>query len=127
MLNESIDSLATGDYTVTRRLAGTFTDGIYNGGGATSTFTINAVVESATGLQRVVGGNETRADDSGQRTNDIRVIYTRTELFTRTPTHEPDLITIKGRQYTIWRVEPWDLTGEIHYRALATLKTSGGS
>ncbi len=127
MLNDSIDSLATGDYVVTRRAVGSFTDGIYNGGGATTSFSINAVMEPATGLQRVVGGQETRADDDGQRTNDIRVLYTRTELFARTPSYEPDLVTIGGRQFTVWRVEMWDLSGEVHYRALCTLKTSGGS
>lgn len=126
-LNESIDGLLTGTYTVTRQLVGTYTDGIYSGGGTTSSFTVEAVVEPATGLQRVVGGYEMRMDDDGQRTNDIQVIYTRTELYTRRPTHEPDLITIKGRQYTVWRVESWDLSGEVHYRALATLKTSGAS
>lgn len=127
MLNESIDSLATGTYTVTRRAAGSYTDGIYNGGGAATTLTIEAVVEPATGLQRVVGGDEMRHDDSGQRTNNIQVVYTRTQLYTRKPAQEPDLITIDGRQYTVWRVEAWNLSGEVHYRVLCTLKTSGAS
>lgn len=125
MLNESIDSLATGDYTVTRTLLGSFTDGVYTSG-ATSTLSINAVVESATGLQRVVGGYEMRMDAQGQRATDIRVIYTRTELLTRNHTHEPDRIQIDGDDFTIFRCEPWDLTGEVHYRALATRATQGG-
>jgi hypothetical protein len=127
MLNESIDSLATGTYLVTRQAVGSYADGIYNGGGATSTLTIEAVVEPATGLQRVVGGDETRSIASGQHTNDIQVVYTRSPLYARTPTNEPDLITIRSRQYTVWRVESWDLSGEVHYRALCTLKTAGGS
>lgn len=126
-LNESIDGLLTGTYTVTRRAVGTMVDGIYSGGGATTTFAMPAVVEPATGLQRVVGGYEMRSDNDGQRTNDIQVIYTRTELYTRRPTHEADLVTIGGRQYTVFRVEAWNLSGEIHYRALATLKTAGAS
>jgi len=126
-LNESIDSLATGTYTVTRKTAGTYTNGIYSGGGATTTLTIEAVVEPATGLQRVVGGDEMRMDDQGQRTNDIQVIYTRSQLYTRSPGYEPDLITIRGRQYTVFRVESWDLDGEVHYRALATRKGQGAS
>jgi hypothetical protein len=126
-LNESIDGLSTGTYTVTRRAASAFTDGIYPGGGSASTFSIAAVVEPATGLQRVVGGYEMRSDNDGQRTNDIQVIYTRTELYTRRPTHEADLVTIGGRQFTVFRVESWNLSGEVHYRALATLKTSGAS
>ena len=125
MLNESIDSLATGDYVVTRKLLGAFTDGIYVSG-ATSTFTINAVVESATGLQRVVGGYEMRMDAQGQRATDIRVIYTRTQLRTRDHLYEPDRITIDDDQFTIFRCEPWDLNGETHFRALATRVTGGG-
>ncbi len=126
-LNESIDGLLTGSYLVTRKTAGSMTDGIYSGGGSTTTFSMAAVVEPATGLQRVVGGYEMRSDNDGQRTNDIQVIYTRVELYTRRPTHEADLVTVRGRQYTVFRVESWDLSGEVHYRALATLKTSGAS
>ena len=130
-LNESIDALATGTYTVTRRLKGSYTDGIYTAG-SSSTLTISAVVESATGLQRVVGGFEMRTDNDGQHANDIRVIYTRTELFTRSDSYEPDLISLNGRNYTIFRCEPWDLafyeTGnEVHYRALATRVTQGAT
>jgi hypothetical protein len=129
-LNESIDSLATGDYTVTRKAVGTFTDGIYSGGGSTTTFTIRAVQEPATGLQRVTGGFEMISGYDGQHTNDVRVLYTRTELKTRSQTTEADRVTINGRQYTVFRCEPWDLAkdasnNEVHYRALCTLDTDG--
>jgi len=130
-LNESIDSLATGDYTVTRRATGAWVKGIYTPG-ASSTFTIRAVMEPATGLQRVVGGFEMISGYDGQHTNDIRVLYTRTELKVRSPNTEPDLVTINGRQYTVFRCEPWDLAkdaanNEVHYRALCTLNTNGAS
>jgi hypothetical protein len=129
-LNDSIDALATGTYTVTRRVRGSYTDGVYSGPGTTTTFTISAVQEPATGLQRVTGGDETRSDEQGRRTNDIRVLYTRTELFAETSGYEPDLVTINGRQYSVWRCEPWDLayyeaSNEVHYRALATRVTQG--
>lgn len=130
-LNESIDSLATGTYTVTRRATGSYTDGNYTAGSA-STFTISAVVEPATGLQRVTGGFEMISMYDGQHTNDVQVVYTRTELKARSPGTEPDLITIRNRQYTIFRCEPWDLAkdganNEVHYRALCTLDTDGAS
>lgn len=131
-LNDSIDALATGTYTITRRARGTYTDGVYSGPGATTTFTISAVQESATGLQRVTGGDETRADEQGRRTNDVRVIYTRTQLFAESDAYEPDIITINGKQYRIWRCEPWDLayyegSNEVHYQALATKITQGST
>lgn len=130
-LNESIDSLATGDYTVTRTLKGAYVDGIYTPG-ATSTLTIRAVMEPATGLQRVVGGFEMISGHQGRTTNDIRVLYTRTQLFAQTPTHDPDLVTINGRQFTVFRCEPWDLAkdaanNEVHYRALCTLDNDGAA
>lgn len=131
-LNDSIDSLATGQYTVTRKTKGTYTDGIYSGGGTTTTFAISAVQEPATGLQRVVGGFEMRAGEDGQKSNDIRVVYTRVELFTRSDAYEPDLISINGRNYTVFRCEPWDLASyeannEVHYRALVTRVTQGAT
>jgi hypothetical protein len=131
-LNETIDSLATGDYTVTRKTVGTTVDGIYLDNGTTTTFTIRAVNSPATGLQRVVGGFEMISGYDGQHTNDIRVLYTRTELYARSRTHNPDRVTISGRQYTVFRCEPWDLAqdatnNEIHYRALCTLDTDGSA
>ena len=130
-LNEAIDSLGTGTYTVTRRGAGTYTDGIWTVG-SSSTFTIDAVVEPATGLQRVTGGFEMISSYDGQHTNDVQVIYTRTELKARSPSTSPDLVTIRGRQYTVFRCEPWDLAkdgsnNEVHYRALCTLDADGAS
>lgn len=131
-LNDSIDALATGTYTVTRTARGTYTDGVYSGPGATTTLTISAVQESATGLQRVTGGDEMRADEQGRRTNDVRVIYTRTQLFAESDLYEPDIITINGKQYRVWRCEPWDLayyegSNEVHYQALATRVTGGST
>lgn len=130
-LNESIDALATGRYTVTRTAKGSYVDGIYTTGAA-STFIISAVQEPATGLQRVVGGFEMRTGADGQHSNDIRVIYTRIELFTRSDNYEPDLISINGRNYTVFRCEPWDLayyegSNEVHYRALASRVTQGAT
>lgn len=130
-LNESIDSLATGTYTVTRTAGGSYTDGIFTPGAA-STFTITAVIEPATGLQRVTGGFEMISQYDGQKTQDVQVVYTRTELKTRTGTTGPDKVTFRGRQYIVFRCEPWDLAkettnNEVHYRALMTLDNDGAS
>jgi hypothetical protein len=130
-LNESIDSLATGTYTVTRTAGGSYTDGIFTPGN-TSTFTITAVIEPATGLQRVTGGFEMISGYDGQKTQDVQVVYTRTELKTRTPLTGPDKVTFRGRQYVVFRCEPWDLAkdaanNEVHYRALMTLDNDGAS
>lgn len=131
-LNETIDALATGTYTVTRRLVGTYTDGVYSGPGASSTFSISAVLSPATGLGRVFGGFEMITDESGRKIHDIRVLYTRTELYTPNGTYEADLVTLNGRQYTVYIVEPWDLayyetSNEKHYKVLLTRVTGGST
>jgi hypothetical protein len=130
-LNESIDSLATGTYSVTRKSGGSWADGIWSPGG-TTTFSIVAVCEPATGLQRVTGGFEMVSGYDGQHVNDVRVLYTRTELRVRRGSQEPDTVTINGKPYTVFRCEPWDLakdgaSNEIHYRALITEDVDGAS
>lgn len=130
-LNEAIDSLGTGAYTVTRTTGETIVDGILVPG-TTSTFSINAVIEPATGLQRVTGGFEMISGYDGQKTQDVQVVYTRTQLNVRTPTTAPDQVTFRGRQYIVFRCEPWDLASygsnnEVHYRALMTLDNDGAA
>lgn len=132
-LNDTIDSLATGRYTVTRTTAGSYVDGVWSLSGSTvTTFIISAVQEPATGLQRVVGGFEMRSAEDGQHVVDVRVLYTRTELYPRNDSYEPDTVTINGRQYTVFRCEPWDLayyesSNQVHYRVLCTRKTQGAT
>ena len=130
-LLDTLDSLAglgnSGVLPVARSVTGTF-DAVGKYIVATpTTFTVTGIIEPATGFSRVVGGQDMISDEQGQHTNDVRVLYTATQLFPRTPTNDPDLITYQGVQWTVFRVEKWDLTGQVLYRVLFTRETDGAS
>jgi len=125
-----VANFLTDTLTVTRTAAGAYTTGIYAAGN-TSTFTIDACVQPAAGLQRVVGGRDLRSEIDGQHVDDVRVLYTATELRTRTPSVEPDLVSYDNDTWTVMRVELWDLptsgVQDLHYRVTITRKTEGAS
>jgi len=99
----------TGTYTVTRTAAGTRTLGRYTAGAA-STFSIEASVQPVT-------GRDLQAMPEGQRAEETKVVYTTTELRTRTPAGEPDTIAIDSETWAVTKVERWDAFGDTHYRA----------
>ena len=108
-LLDSISDFATGTYTVTRTPAGTWTVGRYAPGSAT-TFTIQAVVEP-------YGGRQVQVPPEGQHAEDVRIVYTSTELRTMSPLDVPDLITIDGESYSVFRIDgPWVMPDSTHYR-----------
>ncbi len=126
-LDESIDALITDTLVVTRHAVGTYTAGIY-ATGAVTTFTCDAAVQPAFGLNRVVGGADLGAKVDGQHVTDVRDFFTRTFLKTRTPTTDPDVITgFEGADWTVARVEKWNLSGEVYYRCLISKITGGAS
>lgn len=121
-LNDAIEDHKTGDYVVTRTQGGTWSKG-RQVNGTDSTFPISASVQPM--------GDELMDLPEGQTREDVRVIYTVTELITRrrgTPATPPaddagridaDRITIDGDMYRVFKVEKWDHWGETHYRAWA--------
>jgi hypothetical protein len=127
-VNESIDGLITdAGLTVQRYGIGAIVDGIYTPA-APTTILIDAVIQPAYNLNRVVGGADLHANVDGQSSTDIEQVHTRTELFERTPEHDPDVIVgYKGANWTVMRVEKWDLDGEIHYHAVIAKQTKGAS
>ena len=124
---DSLDSLLTHvGITVTRHAIGTYTNGVYTPA-APTTLTIDAVVQPAFNLNRVVGGADLHAHVDNQSATDVRQLHTRTELRTRTPTNDPDVLTLDGADWTVIRVEPWDLDGERHYHCVLSKITHGGA
>lgn len=94
-----------------------------------STFTVRACVQPATGLQRVTGGRDMLSKVDGEHVDDVRVIYVATELYTRRPDYEDDEVTLEGSQWVVFRVEPWPLVlpENKHYRAVVTRLNLGTS
>lgn len=127
MLLDSITNLATGTYTVTRRLAGTIVDGNYIPNPTTTSFSIVASVQPARGLPRITGGRDMLSDEQNQHTVEALALWTRTEMHERTPTQDPDEISVNGRTYTCARSERWDHGGQVHYMCVITLQTEGAS
>ncbi len=111
-LRGAIASLTQGGpYTATRTTdgGGYDADGLAIAGSA-STF-------SVAGSLQPVSGRELRDLPEGQRGDETRVIYTLTELRTRTSTHRPDVLAIDGEPWTVIKVERFDAFGDTHYRA----------
>ncbi len=118
MLLQSVNSLKTGTYTVTRTATGTLSQGRYTTG-AGSTFSIDAVVQPYSGGRKMIPLPE------GVRAEDTKLIHTATALRTRDSTGEADVITILGELYTVWAVQgPYTLGPSTHYEAYVTRKGS---
>lgn len=109
----------TGTYTVTRTAVGTRTNGRYTPG-ATSTFDITASVQPVT-------GRDLQSLPEGQRAEETRIVYTTTELRTRTATVDPDSISIDSETWAVVKVERWQAFGNTHYRAFVARQTTGGA
>lgn len=105
-----ISRFQTGTYTVTRRAAATYVAGRVVAG-ATSTFTITASIQSASGrdLLRL---------PEGRRSTDTQVVYTTTELKcgSQANANESDQVTIDGALWEVQHIEAWP-TGS-YYRAI---------
>lgn len=114
-----ISRFKTGTYTVTRTAAGTRTLGRYTPG-APSTFSIVASIQPVT-------GRDLQTLPEGQRAEETRVVYTTTELRTRTATVEPDTLSIDSETWAVTKVERWQAFGGTHYRAMVARQTPGGA
>ena len=116
-LIDVIDALSTGTYTVTRRSAGTYVEGRYVLG-STSSFNIVASIQP---LLRT-GGRHLRTESQGQHGEEMRVIYTKTDLLTRTSTRDPDVVTIDSEPWEVFEVQRWQAFGDAHWRVIASRK-----
>lgn len=108
-LRGAIASLTQGGpYTVTRTTNGTLTKG-KAGVGSSSTLL------AAGSLQPVTGRNLMALPESW-RGDEIRILYTLTELRTISETHQPDRLTIDGESWLVVKVERFDAFADTHYR-----------
>ena len=126
---EVIADLASGTYVVTRHLTAnaTIVDGIYTPDATPTTFSIVAAVQPARGLPRVTGGRDMLSDEQNQHVVEALVMWTETEVRTRTTLNDPDTMVYNGKTYTIARVERWEAFGEVFFETVLTLQTGGAS
>jgi hypothetical protein len=105
-LNGAIDDHQTGTYTVTRTQTGVRTRGRY-ASGASSTFPIVASVQPVM--------EELQDLPEGTHADDVRILWTATELRPGTNATDPDHIEILGIDYRVEKCQRWDHWGETHY------------
>ena len=98
----------TGTYTVTRYNAGSWSNGVFTAG-STSTLSVDAAVQPIPQGRKLVVGPE------GQTANDLRSLWTSTEL--RATAGTPDSVSIGGETWKVFEVETWTGLGETHYCA----------
>jgi len=99
----------TGTYTVTRTARGVLAQGRYTGG-AQSTLDIVADVQH-------VSGDMLKDLPEGVRSEEVRLVFTTTQLFTESPTHDPDMIAIDGDSWRVIRVDRFRVFAD-RYRAM---------
>lgn len=99
----NIAAFKTGTYTVTRTAAGTRALGIYTPG-ATSTFNIDADMQPYRGER---GGLETMPLPEGYRAENMRTLYTTTELYPVSQTGVADTISIDSETWEVFKVQSW--------------------
>lgn len=117
MLLNTIASLKTGTYTVTRTADAAPVMG-RKVAGSSSTFPIVAVV------QPYQGGRKMLPLPEGVRSEETVHVHTATALRTRDDGGEADSISIDGEDYRVWAVEgPFKLRGSTHYEAYASRRT----
>jgi len=102
-LNDVIGVFATGTYTVTRGSAGAYTDGDFVPGGI-STFLIEASIQP-------LSGRDLQLLSEAQHGEEVRRVYTKTELRTVTDGVVPDLLDIDGEAWRVIRFERWEAFG----------------
>lgn len=107
-LSDVISTFATGTYTVTRRAASTYSNGV-RVAGSTSTLSITASVQPVT-------GRELERLPEGMRTTEVVKLYTTTALRTA-DSGDPDHISIDGETYEVQLVERWTAKG--YYKIMA--------
>lgn len=126
-LLDSIYGFQTGVYTITRRVTGSFVNGNYVPNPTTSTLSVRAVIQPAVEIQRVTAGRDMREREQNQQVDDVQIIHTDTEIKTRSPTHDPDVVTFEGDSWVIIRVEKWVFGGTTFWKGVMTRETEGGS
>lgn len=99
MISGAISTFKTHDCVVTRTLVGTHTDGKYTLG-SSSSFSVEACIQP-------LSARQLKALPEGQKTEETRAMYCRTEIKGRTSSTEPDVVSFDGEDWLVFSVEKW--------------------
>lgn len=118
-----VGDFATGTYDVLRVGADTYSADGYRIPGASSTLHVEMCVQPAT------KGKDTVSIAAGRRLEDMRVIFTETELRSVSTTSAADNVVIDGEPFEVISVDgPWTLDDFTTWRVyVARNKPAGGA
>ena len=114
-LLDSIAAFKTGDYTVTRRTLGTYDANGRLVPGTPSTFSISASIKPAS-------GRTLKTLPEAYHSEEVRTVYTVTELKTLTPAGDGDSIAIDGEDWYVFQTKRHGAVSGGHTRALIARK-----
>lgn len=99
-----IGVFTTGTYAVTRTVAATYgTDGRLIAG-STSVINMDASIQP-------MSGRELQALPEGAHGREVRKMFSKSELSTRTPGNDPDLVMYKSESWEVLSVSAWEAFG----------------
>lgn len=129
-VTDSISSLGNATITISRTTRAPLVNGRRVAGTTTTIGPITVVAQPAFNLNRVIGGADLDGTAENQKVVEIYQIHTTTQLFAGEEEdvgadYEPDVVTFKGKQWTVMRVEGWPAFGTMHYHAVITRATKG--
>lgn len=114
-LSGVIGTFATGTYAVTRTVAATYdSNGLLVAGG-TSVVNIEASIQPLT-------GRDLQVLPEGHHASNVRKMYAKAALYTRTPSNDPDVVSYGGEDWEVLNVQSWEAfglgSGGDHWEAL---------
>ena len=114
-LTDVIASLSDGtEYTVTRTATGAYTKGRYTPA-ASTTLKVTGMLQPPTVIE---SGRALQVLPEGQHSREIRILWTLTEMFTRTPTNDPDTVVVDSDTWEVLSVAKWIAFDTTHYKAI---------
>ena len=103
-LSSVIDSFATDTYVVTRTVASTYDSKGRVVAGGTSAINVVASIQPLTGM-------DLQVLPEGHHAANVRKMYTKVAVFTRTPTNDPDKVSFNGEDWEVLNVMSWEAFG----------------
>lgn len=116
-LSDVIAQFHTGSLNVRRAVTGTHVDGIYQPT-STTTITTDALHTSV----QPISGRALRDLPEGQRSEDTRWLWTTTELRTRTPSNDPDIVELEGDDWRVIKIERFRILDDFHRVTITRLR-----
>lgn len=105
-----IDTFKTGTFAVTRTVAATYDTNGRVVAGSTSVVNVDASI-------RPLSGRDLRVLPEGHHASNLRILYSKVDIFTRTPANDPDVVLVDGENWEVLTVETYGFFDGGHIKA----------